>query len=479
MRPDDVTSILRDPYANPQEDAHGDARPMLTDADLEAVLLDPNPTAPTRRRGGVTLTRDDRISVERVRWVWHSRIPAGMTTLVAGREGMGKTGLCGWIMARISRGQLPGDWHGHPADVVYVGAEDDRSSVLVPRLIAAGADLGRVHFVDDAAAFGASASDAFTETLAPLDNLALVIIDPLDAHLGDRVDTHRKADVQRAFATLAAAVTAAHASAAVVGIAHLSKGDSLDVLRRVVGSVGFTTSARSVLAVGEHPDEPRDRVCVARKANMTDTAGTPALRFRVEAADVPHPDGGTPIVTAGVVILGEEHGLDPDMILSVPSAAERSQLDEAADWLADYLAEGPRPASDVERAAGQEGISRPTLHRARRRLGVVSDRDDKARGRPSTWRLAAAPDPVPSHGVSFRPQGEPDGTKSGPPPTRENAPPAGVSFHVSAAGGNVHDRPADARSEARPCAVCGGPGRPYLNANYCTEHVGMSPEVGR
>lgn len=57
-----------------------------------------------------------------------------------------------------------------------------------------------------------------------------------------------------------------------------------------------------------------------------------------------------------------------------------SRLDEAVEWLTDWRAEHPGevPAADLIAAAGEDGISTVTLHRARKRLGLRTRR--KARG---------------------------------------------------------------------------------------------------
>lgn len=413
---------------------------------------------PSSAAAELQLVRACDVRMKRVKWVWKDRIPAGMATLIAGREGMGKTAFVGHLMARLTRGELPGDRYGRPANVVYVGAEDEPASVLVPRLEAARADLSRVQFVKAPALFQASDAPALAVKLEDLADVAMVVVDPLDAHLGERIDTHRKAEVQRAFAALVEALTVTH-PCAVVGIAHLNKGDSLDVLRRVVGSVGFTTSARSVLAVGEHPDEPRDRVCVARKANMADVTATPALRFRIEGTEVPDPEGGDPIPTAAVVILGEEDGIDPDAILRVPSAEERTERDEAADWLAELLTTGPLAKREIDRTARDDGIALRTLQRARESLGVVITRDEHARGRPSTWRL---PGPQGSgEGDSGQAPNDSGGTKPVISLTSEITPHDWVSCHESESDTKPKGHPPGGGlpegDDGPPCSRCGEP----------------------
>lgn len=329
------------------------------------------------------------VPMDRPRWVWDRRIPVGGTTLMPGREGLGKTAFVGHLAARLTRGDLPGEWGGSVGGaVVYIGYEDDRSTVLVPRLTAAGADLARFYFVDIPCG-GTFVLDVDVDHLRDAivrDGLdvALVIVDPLDSHLGSNVDSHRKAEVQSAIQKLAELAQELRCGAA--GLAHLNKSDTRDLLSRVVGSVGFTTSVRAVLGIGEHPDDQNDRVCVLGKANMTDKTRVPAIRFRVEGTQVPHPDGGEPIDTARVVILGEEDGIDPDSIIT-GNTEERGALDEAVGWLRSMLSDGPLASAEIRRLATAEGVALATLKRAGRRLGIVVERDDGARGRPSTWSL--------------------------------------------------------------------------------------------
>lgn len=359
--------------------------------------LDLGPDDGPRRLRLVTAST---ITIRRPTFLWDRRLPDSAVSLFAGREGLGKTVLATWLAARVTQGQLTGSRLGRPADIVYVGTEDDRATVLVPRLLAAGADLERAHFVDLALDGSYSIARDAVALAGQLDRIdpGLVIIDPVDAHLGAGVDSHKKAEVQSSLGILAR--LAQHFDCAVLAVAHLNKGDSRDVLTKVVGSVGFTTSVRAVLAVGEHPDEPADRVCVLRKANMADAAAVPAFRYRVESVAVEAPGGAEPIDTAGVVVLGEEHGLDPNAILSIPDAEERTARDEAADWLGDVLADGPLPAKTVKRMAADADIAVRTLQRARAGLGVVVRRDPHAQGRPSTWALPGSVPDGSGHGPS-------------------------------------------------------------------------------
>ncbi len=84
---------------------------------------------------------------ERVTWAWTDYIPTGMVVLLVGEGGKGKSTELYRLAAGWSLGTLPGDFYGRPVAVAIASAEDHRAAVIVPRLMAAGADLTRVHFV--------------------------------------------------------------------------------------------------------------------------------------------------------------------------------------------------------------------------------------------------------------------------------------------------------------------------------------------
>ena len=59
------------------------------------------------------------------------------------------------------------------------------------------------------------------------------------------------------------------------------------------------------------------------------------------------------------------------------------------EFLREYLADGPMPSEDVAKAATGVGISRRTLERARRDVGVVATRrTDPQTGRMRGWQIA-------------------------------------------------------------------------------------------
>lgn len=343
-------------------------------------------------RTGFVLRAGTEIPVEPVRWLWDRRFPLGGASLLPGREGLGKSTLAYDVAARATRGQLEGDLYGSPCDIVVIGCEDALGAVVVPRLIAAGADLARCYFLestdpDAPSAFSAPGDvPALDRLIGQLDNPRLVIVDPLDAHLG--VDTHKKADTQRAIGTLAR--VAQRHDLAVVGIAHHSKAPTLDALDRVNGSKAFTTAVRSVLTIAPHPDAPDgdERVVAVSKANLTHRDTIPVLKFRIEGHDVTH--GGLTVSTSRVVWLGEATGVDPDRVLAIPGD-DREDAADAATTLATILDDGPLWSQQAFDAMAAAGFSKDQAKRAKAKLKVTTSKVGAPGDPDQLWKWSLPP----------------------------------------------------------------------------------------
>jgi hypothetical protein len=96
----------------------------------------------------VLLTPASEIKARRVWWLWDARLAIGTLALLAGREGLGKSILAYTLAAMITRGELPGEHFGASRAVLVAATEDSWSQTIVPRLIAAGADLALVFKIE-------------------------------------------------------------------------------------------------------------------------------------------------------------------------------------------------------------------------------------------------------------------------------------------------------------------------------------------
>jgi len=332
------------------------------------------------------------VRAEAARWLWDQRVPLAACTLLVGREKLGKSTLTIELAAQLSRGNLPGDLNGQPAGALIVSFEDSVARTIKPRLLAAGADLSRVHYASvsrDGMHDLVSLPDD-VERIAELaveHGVRLLIVDPFSASLNGNVDNHRDQDVRRAIAPLAA--LAERADLAVVLVAHWNKAAGGDPLSRVLGSRGLTAAVRSVLAFGISPDsedDSPDRVLAHAASNLAPEA--PSLACRIEGRVVEGASGEV-IPTSRLVIVGESDARAADLLV-VRGEGERSSLEEACDWLDDELADGEWcPSRDLKAAAG---CSERTLKRAAKKLGVEVERRGKPPGSVVTrWRLPAPP----------------------------------------------------------------------------------------
>lgn len=122
--------------------------------------MTPSPHRGDRRDKGSTgdLTKEPRrvleltpasnIKVKPVHWLWENRIPLGELTLLAGREGIAKSTIAYTLTAWITTGTMKGRYIGEPRAVVIAATEDSWEHTIVPRLMAAGANLDLVYRVD-------------------------------------------------------------------------------------------------------------------------------------------------------------------------------------------------------------------------------------------------------------------------------------------------------------------------------------------
>ncbi len=80
-----------------------------------------------------------------------------------------------------------------------------------------------------------------------------------------------------------------------------------------------------------------------------------------------------------------------DLLVSADDAndqrAHRPERDEAAEFLRQELAGGPRLTEEVKAQAAKLGISAATLRRAREEIGVRPERDGFGKDGTWSWRL--------------------------------------------------------------------------------------------
>lgn len=98
----------------------------------------------------VQLLRASDIPATPIRWLWKGWMAKGKLHILAGAPGTGKTTIALALAAAVTRGApFPDGAQGEPGNVLIWSGEDDPADTLVPRLMAAGADLQRICIIGD------------------------------------------------------------------------------------------------------------------------------------------------------------------------------------------------------------------------------------------------------------------------------------------------------------------------------------------
>jgi len=328
------------------------------------------------------LTPASSIPPRPVIWGWDERIPAGAISLIAGREGIGKSLFLIDMTAKVTRGTLPGAFHGRPRGVIYCATEDSWNHTIIPRLIAAGADMTRVYRAE----VEIIESGGVLDLIVPRDcdliadaikasDIALLALDPLMSAIDARVDTHKDRDLRTALEPLVR--MADNSGCMVVGLAHFSKAGTSDALTLITGSRAFTAIVRAVIAIARDNDSEEGTSVVTQVKNSLGRMNLPSLSYVIKSACIETPEGNTYV---GRLTFTGETQLTVEDILQAqagPGSNEtKEMLDDAAAWLRGYLTDqgGEAAAKDVHDAARSARIIRSHLYRSLKRLGIVTAR---------------------------------------------------------------------------------------------------------
>ncbi|MGH8772123.1 MAG: AAA family ATPase, partial [Burkholderiales bacterium] len=311
-------------------------------AEAEAAREMPSADANDSR---IVYRRLSDIEAKPVRWLWPGRIARGKVTLLAGNPGLGKSQVTASMAAIVSTG---GKWpvdrsQCQAGNVIILSAEDDAADTLKPRLIAAGADLNRVFIADSIVTTQADSYEAHRafslkadlerlgKMLSEIQNVALIIIDPISAYLGD-TESHKNADVRSLLAPLAE-LAARHGSA-VVCVSHLNKGGNSEAMMRVTGSLAFVAAARAAFLIARDRENAERRLFLPIKNNIGKDGTGLAFTLRSVAVSTPAGTNETSCVgweNEAVTITADEAMTPPE------DAAESSAQTEAVEWLMDTL----------------------------------------------------------------------------------------------------------------------------------------------
>lgn len=347
-------------------------------------------------------------------WVWAGRLLRGGLELVAGAPGLGKSQVhCHYAACVTTTKPWPdGSASGEAANVIMVTAEDCLDDEVVPRLVAAGADVRRVYIVKlirldrktQRQFLLAEDLDTLEKKVREIGDVALVMIDPITAFMGGKMDSHKATEVRSQLGPLKD--FAERLRVAVSAISHPAKNAGPKAIDHVIGSQAFVAAARIVNVCVEEMEEGDDDCDNAASTRMVPTGRVlftnaknnaapkmPTLAYRVVGGTaVGHDPHTGEVIEAPRVIW--DGVVDIDANQAVADASGRSKANKSSvrnkvqAFLEQMLASGrPVPQSTIMDEGQRRGFSADQIKRAKAALPVQSQKDGFDRGWVWSWTM--------------------------------------------------------------------------------------------
>jgi putative DNA primase/helicase len=274
------------------------SRPLPQEA-VNQILREEQARAEKERRESKQpqpiLTPLSSVKAEKVSWLWFNRIARGKINLFVGDPGLGKSQMTLDIASRCSIGaSWPNGFGNAPiGKTILLSCEDGLADTVRPRVDKYGGDPERIMVLEGVRL--RNGKEKFFSLIKDLDMLeraiqlagdvVLIIIDPLTAYLGKKVETdsHRDTDVRAVLEPVAS--LAEKYKIAVIAVMHLNKAAQSAILYRIGGSIGFVGISRTISAVLPDPED-EDRRLLAQLKNNVGPKEKKCLSFKFSKSGV-------------------------------------------------------------------------------------------------------------------------------------------------------------------------------------------------
>jgi putative DNA primase/helicase len=326
----------------------------------------------------------DSIEPDNTEWIWQDKIPDGSITWILGQPNNAKSVMTIEIAACATTGKEWPDGSKNTVGAVkvlmYCG-EDSLKKVVVPRLIAAGADRSKIKFLDRRS-FRTMAGDNdpekrplnLTQDLDILMELIkenpgykMIIVDPITSIFGDK-NIGKNEEVDPVLQHLIDFCE--EAKVAFVGVTHVPKRQTNMAIEKIAGGSAVAGSAKSAFMLSRDPesDNKNDHILTMVKYNYTGNSN--GQKFSTKGLEVEFK--GKTLKTVKIA-WGEITTLDGNDIMAHQNSKKEmrdKQADACEMFLLTFLADGPQRSPDVYAAALAAGkFSDNTVRNALKRIG--------------------------------------------------------------------------------------------------------------
>jgi putative DNA primase/helicase len=326
-------------------------------------------------------------------WIWEGHLLRGAQELLTGLPGLGKSQVQIHYVACATAGlQWPdGAPACSPMNVIMLTAEDSLDQEVKPRLVAAGANVSRVHVLKLIRSEGKDRQfllgedlDQLERDVAEIGGVGLITIDPITAYMGSKIDSHKATEVRSQLGPLKD--FAERMNLAVSTITHPPKSASQKAIDHFIGSQAFIAAGRiGHVCIAEYEDsDDGEWIKTGRilftHAKHNASAEMPTYAFWKEEIVVDRDlQNGKNIVASRVVWDKEPIKMTADEAVAGASGAARTAERNSAqaqlqNFLCERLKKGSVPQIEIEREAASLGFSDGQLKLAKKKLGIVSDK---------------------------------------------------------------------------------------------------------
>jgi hypothetical protein len=344
--------------------------PPLSDDEVESIarsVAQYSPAEAEPTHSGIFVFMDS-VPRETVEWIWNPWLPLGKLSILEGDPKVGKTTIALQLCAIISRGWPFPDVNGRPgtpfgpAPVIFLNAEDGLGDTLGPRLDHAQADCSKIAAMTAIRVKeGAKVSERMVtlqdvqeiEQVVAQIGAKLIVVDPIQAYFGAKVDMHRANETRPVLAALGA--MAIRQKCAVLIIRHLRKSGGR-AIESGMGSIDLSGAARSIMVAVKNPDDPQKRILAHTACNLA-----------LESKSI-----GYTLIDGFAWTGVDERSADELSNTTKPATPKGAKADEAANWLETLLTTAPMAANEIIAKARREGFGRPCIDAAKIALQIES-----------------------------------------------------------------------------------------------------------